>query len=229
MLVIELGMYGRGFALIARETEKATACVRDAERFMQELADEMNKKKSAHMAIMQLADSAFKMNVNAFNAAVEAARCGEPSCHKYAEGIRSYAGQLQYAYKTCEDLMKHCVKLMSLLRDEDKSDDSHLLQKQSDNTIFQAGLLNTQLSLESERSGRDEFRALSHEFEKALADFKHRSQQGEHTDKADTLKTYKEKLSVLIDQGNKTAKAAGDHGVGIAYILNEFRLFNSQQ
>lgn len=87
-LVVEIGMYGRGFALMAKETEKATSYVREAELFIQRLADEMNKKNSAiysannqklaHMAIMQIADCAFKMDMNAFNATVEAARSGKP-------------------------------------------------------------------------------------------------------------------------------------------------------
>ena len=234
-LVVELGMHGRGFALLAKETEKAAFYVRESELTMQRIADDMDKKdnelfssrdqKFIHIAIMQLEDSAFKMNVNAFNSAVETARAGEagePGCRLCAEGIKNYAYKLHKAYEKCKGLFDDCIKLVALLRNEGKNTDNGCLQKFFDDILFQAGILNTQLSLESERSGRSDFRTLSQDFEKALNVLKDENQRNEQINKNDIIKAYNEKLSLLTQRGNALATAAGNYGVGIAYIVNEF-------
>jgi hypothetical protein len=198
-LVVKMGKYGRGFSLIAKETEKATANIRGAEG-----------------EIHRLGDSAFKMNLNAFNAAVEAARSGqEPDCLECAEGLRVYAGTLHRACKKCDELNKKHINLTALLSDENKNTEDSLAHKHINDIIFQGDFLNTQLSLESERASRADFQTFSRDFEAALDAFK----------EAEALKVYSDKLEALIERGSTVAKDAGAHGAGIAYILNEFTLF----
>lgn len=238
-LVIKLGAQGRGFALIAKETEKGVSCVRDTEACLAHLVDEMGKTHNTAvnviihntitMAMVRLADSAFKMNLNAFNATVESARAGDTEeCVECAQGIRDYAGRMQILYKKSDELNKDFMKLMDLLRTKDEDAEKRQFWKALDDIIFQAGFLNTQLNLESERTGRNNFLTLSRDFEKALETLIQERQGEEQMNKTDMLKAFTKNILSLIERGKTEAKAAGDHGVGISYILKEYSQFASR-
>jgi hypothetical protein len=225
-LVIGLGIYGRGFSLVAKECEKATARIREGEqnvlRFL-EAGDALVLKEgdAVSAALSQLADSAFAMNLNAFNAAVETARAGEygePQCPQCAADIRAYAAALPNGYKTCEKLYSDSVKLLALLRTENNQNTCKI----NKDIAFQAGFLCTQLTLESERSSREDFLTLARAFEKALATFKSGITHNSPEDIPNAVKIFITALISLIKQGKATAEAAGAHGAAIKYIVEEF-------
>jgi len=246
-LVINMGTYGRGFALIAKETEKVVFGTRDFEsivlRILEKTTDQnkdvisSDDRKLIRSVISQTEDNAFKMNVNAFNAAVETARAGdagEPGCRLCTEGIYKYAYELQITAMTCNDLYNDYLKFIAMTDDEMQTNNIRSIQKQYEDIIFQASGMNTQISLESARSGREDFQKLSQNLEEALEILKKEVCRNDSTDKPDNtgnikmFKSYHEKLSTLIEQGLKTATAAGPHGAGITYILNEFNLMNAK-
>ena len=181
-LVIKLGAYGRGFAIIEKETDKAASCVRSAEHIVMQAIEGFSTKGAAgftaevdgsiNKAIIQLLDAAFTMNVNAFNATVETARAGEENIGGgYADGVRNYAHKLQRTAKTCESLYKDFIKTVSLLSDGSGQKGENYSKLYSD-VVFTAGFLTTQLCLEAERSGREDFRLLSQDFQKGLDEIK---------------------------------------------------------
>ena len=226
-LVINLGPYGRGFSAIAEEMEKACTVVRNAEAFFTNLSDKMQAasdtsfpepdKTLPQIACIEYA--AFKINVNAFNAAVEAARSGErEDAAECAKGVIDYAAQLQRANKTCVNAYNDFTRLIDLLSDKAETGNQNL-SKQLDDLIFLISILNTQLSLEARRSSRDNLIELSRDFEKA---FELLNQNRQRAD-AEAVTTFEKNLAELMKRGISEAEAAGDHGVGIAYILNEYK------
>ena len=240
-LVIDMGVYGRGYALIAKEIEKAVSGTRDFESIVNNILDEMNSQKndiispddnrSILSTISLLQDVAFKMNLNAFNAAVETARAGdagEPGVRLCTEGIRKYAYELHIAGITCSDLYNDYLKFIALNHGELKTDYNQIIHKNYEDILFMASFLNTQISLESARSGREDFRRLSQELEDVLNELQQKNRQNDPADNTNAFKSYNEKLSTLIEQGKETATSAGPQGTGIAYILNEFTLMNAK-
>lgn len=220
-LVLKLGVQGRGFALIARETEKAVSLVRNAEILMTRQAsdDDFDIESQTH-AMTKIQDSAFQMNLIGFNAAVESARSGdEEDCAKRAEEVRAYAAQMFHTTTKCKELNNEYMRLVELLCTKDMNADSHSLWKKYSDIVFQVNFLNTQLYLESERSSRDNFITLSRDFVKVSEALVHEQQ---HDDKTDVLDSFAKSISVLIERGKAEAKAAGNCGVGIAYILDEY-------
>jgi AraC-like DNA-binding protein len=238
-MVIELGQSGRGFAFILKILEKGVSHVREAETFMESLSSETGKdngleffnsnRNMLHTSLKNLQESAFIMNINAFNAAVETARSGyREDCVKCSDGIREYAGTIQRACKAFHNVINDCIKLMDMLVDKDENIGIRSFDKHLDDIIFQAGGMNSQMRLESERAWRDDFIALSKEFEDMLDSFINELQNKNQTEKTEALKKYKENVLTLIKRGNEVAKAAGDYGVGIAYILKEYNNYASQ-
>jgi hypothetical protein len=212
-LAAGMGVNGRGYAQIARETEKAVSCVKDAELIIQRLVDEADVSedglKSAQTALVSLSDSAFKTNINAFNMSVEAMRSGNiDESAECGSAAVAYAGGIWRTYKTCKNLIEDSAKLAELLHDEGNNTNDSRFQKQHDDIIWQFEFLNMQLRLESERAGLDCLRALAHDFGKMLEDFKH----GAKVD-----------LPPLIKQGEIAVEAAGARGAVISYILDEYR------
>jgi hypothetical protein len=226
-LVVQLGPQGRGFSLISRETAKGISSAREAEAVLSRLSDEMNDMDNSAVktVLTSLKEAAFQMNLNAFNAAVESARSGDrEECAACAKGVRDYAWLLHTTYTANNDFMGEAAKLMSLLCADDGKIQAHGFQKQLDDIVFQAELLNTQLSLESERASREDFLTLADEFAKTLKNLKQDNPQDEQKISV-LLKSYSGNLSTLIERGKAVANNAGDHGVGIMYIINEFDLF----
>ena len=235
-LVIDLGSYGKGFALIARETKKCVSQVQDAETFMTQLADKMEKMDNVSLSaydsgpvykiIYQLQNAAFATNLNAFNAAIETARSGEKKeCVECAERVRNYAGQMQQASVVCSELYGDCEKLITLLRVEDKDADKIQFQKYYDDIIFQAPLLNLQMELESERADNDNFRALAHRFEKARQTLIQGWKKEDYKNSLSAVQTYRQAAALLVKEAQNEAEAAGPHGEGIAFIAQEYELF----
>jgi AraC family transcriptional regulator len=234
-LVIDMGAYGGGFALIAKETEKSTACAREAEVLTTELAAALSKSDvtafqvsddiPAHMAIGRLEDAAFSMNLNAFNIAIESARAGDrDDCAACAKGVMEYAGQLQNAVMTCGECYNDYARLKALLcKKTDEQTATDCMQKRYADIIFHAGLLTAQLRLESARTGREDIIALSQDFEKALDTLRNEHfENNEQTNKSELLAAYIKNALALLERGNTIAEAAGEYGCGIAYILKEF-------
>jgi|GEM_PF-5587545 len=168
-LVIKMGAHGRGFALVARETEKSVSFLRNMETLLSETAgnDDFLSANKNLPSIGKIQDNAFQMNLNAFNAAVESARAGDAEdCTDCAQGVRDYAWRMHRTAIKCEELDKDYKRLVGLLSTKSKTSASHHQWKRLDDIMFQSGFLNTQLHLESERASHDKFLALSREFEK---------------------------------------------------------------
>jgi len=227
----KIGSYNRGFLLILNETKKSVSDAREFEAGINQTASNCGKADAssffeaktnpARAEMSRLMNAAFRMNLNAFNAAVESARAGDVEETKsIAKGVTDFAGTMQRACKSCDELIGEFEKLTGTLRFNEGGEERRF-SKTIDDIVFQARCINTQLSLESERANRDEFRAIAHEFEDALAKFSGDRDLGMIGDKT-ALKLYREKLQTIIEGGNETAAAAGAHGAGILYILKEY-------
>jgi len=230
-LTASLGAYGRGFALVADETKKSTAIARELEQFMTDLAKETAKKdvlefkeadkNPSYIKLINLSTAAFKTNVNAFNASVEAARSGgREDCVGCAEGVRNYAGVLQRAYVKCNDTNNDYIKYISILCEKEEHP-GNLLKKQVSHIIFNVEFINTQLSLEAKRSSREDFLNLSGEFDRILTAFKN-DLMPDGANLKDISKAFTEETAGIIKKGNKIAAEAGEWGKLISYILEEY-------
>lgn len=114
--------------------------------------------------------------------------------------MQKILAEAEAAYKY-EELANDYKRLVNLLCVKDENAGNHIQSKRYEEIILHAGLLNMQLYLESERSGREDFLALSREFENVL-------------EILCDINLFKGKLAALLERGNKEAKAAGIYGSG---------------
>ena len=234
-LVIACGPHGKGYAGITRETIKGVSTVRETEKSFERFAEgievwNINSSAPADMdnkraEIVRLEDAVFMMNVNSFNAAVESARSGfREECAECSRGVMEYVGQMQRACKNIYESNAERMKLTELIINGNYFDATRRPQKVFEDIMFQNAGLNMTLTMESARSGREDFMALAGEFEAAYEGLT------DECRKADSLyqaaEAYGEKLAALIKKGHEVAEAAGPYGVCIEYIMKEYGLFN---
>lgn len=204
-LVIKLGAQGRGFALVAKQTEKAVATLRSIDPHAPDIKANQ--------------DSAFEMNLNAFNAAVEAARAGDtPEATDCKNDAYHFAGQMHSVVMQCMTLHDEYKRLLALSQDKNNYHSIDPKTKKLGDITFQVPLLNTQIALEAERTTNSKFITLAREFEKTLT----------LPNNVDELEGFINALSTLVERGKAETNAAGPHGAGIAYILDEYTRLTTQ-
>lgn len=150
-----LGGRGSVFSYIAREVSASINVLKD-------VMDDFTRLRDGSTALTPMANTAYSMNINGFNASVETAREGSPAeCLAATEKIKKYAGVLQTAYHECEALCSEYGRLMELTKRSGRQYEQALAEKHMEDIIFQGGILSSQFALESERINREAFRALA--------------------------------------------------------------------
>jgi AraC family transcriptional regulator len=166
-------------------------------------------------AIKGIGDLAFDMNINAFNAAIEAARSGEPVLGKCAEQIRDYAWALQQTHMKTNDHFTECERLIKLaFAKEVRLDDADLL-KYLEDIQFQGSILASQFTLEAERAGKvyDGFIPIAKQAEDAVIGL---------TMDMESLTEYAKKIIAITGDLNNEIQKAGVYAPPFAYIAREY-------
>ncbi len=150
-------LHGRGGAFfhIAKEVSASISVLK-------KVAEDFKNLHDLPTALSQLANTAYSMNINGFNASVETARTGNSAeCLAAAEKIKQYTGNLQRTYRECEALCSEYERLTELTKRNGRQYKQALAEKHMDDIIFQSRILSSQFALEAERIQRETFRVLA--------------------------------------------------------------------
>lgn len=197
---------GSAFFYIAKEVSASI-------NVLQNVTDDFKNAHDLSAVLSQLVNTAYGMNINGFNASVEAARAGNPAeCLDVTEKIMKYTGVLQTTYHECEALHSEYERLMELTKRNDKQ--HALIEKHIDDIIFQSRILSSQFALESERANRETFRALA---------------QTAITADTNLVRTrnvagYREAIANFLEELNKEVSAL-EIGGSFAYFAKEYECF----
>ncbi len=150
-----LGGRGRVFSYIAKEVSASI-------NMLKSVTDDLKNLNDLSTALSKIANTAYSMSINGFNASVETAREGSSAeCLAATEKIMKYTGVLQTTYHECEVLCSEYERLMELTKRNGRQCEEALTKKHIDDIIFQSRILSSQFALESERINRETFRALA--------------------------------------------------------------------
>ncbi len=150
-----LGGRGRVFSYIAKEVSASV-------NMLKSVTDDLKNLNDLSTALSKIANTAYSMSINGFNASVETAREGSSAeCLAATEKIMKYTGVLQTTYHECEVLCSEYERLMELTKRNRRQCEEALTKKHIDDIIFQSRILSSQFALESERINRETFRALT--------------------------------------------------------------------
>lgn len=146
---------GRVFSYIAKEVSASV-------NMLKSVTDDLKNLNDLSTALSKIANTAYSMSINGFNASVETAREGSSAeCLAATEKIMKYTGVLQTTYHECEVLCSEHERLMELTKRNRRQCEEALTKKHIDDIIFQSRILSSQFALESERINRETFRALT--------------------------------------------------------------------
>lgn len=146
---------GRVFSYIAKEVSASV-------NMLKSVTDDLKNLNDLSTALSKIANTAYSMSINGFNASVETAREGSSAeCLAATEKIMKYTGVLQTTYHECEVLCSEYERLMELTKRNGRQYEEALTKKHIDDIIFQSRILSSQFALESERINRETFRALT--------------------------------------------------------------------
>ena len=199
---------GRAFSYIAKEVSASMDVLK-------KVTEDFKNIHDLSAALSQLANTAYGMNINGFNASVETAREGNHAeCLAATDKIMKYAGVLHTAYHECEALCSEYERLTELTKRNCGQNEQALAEKHIDDIIFQSRILSTQFALESERINRETFRALT---------------QIAITADTNLVKTrnvaeYREAIAKFLQQLNKEVSAL-EFGGSFAYFAKEYENF----
>lgn len=146
---------GRVFSYIAKEVSASV-------NMLKSVTDDLKNLNDLSTALSKIANTAYSMSINGFNASVETAREGSSAeCLAATEKIMKYTGVLQTTYHECEVLCSEYERLMELTKRNGRQYEEALTKKHIDDIIFQSRILSSQFALESERINRETFRTLA--------------------------------------------------------------------
>lgn len=231
-----MNKYGGAFLKIAKEVEKRTKEVSSVAELLNSYARDIEStvspellepnRKQIYAAINTLGDAAFYMNVNAFNAKIEATRSGDHAVlsgySECAEKIISYAGQLQQMYTSCSELFGECVRLLEMLKKDDNSE--AVTNKIVGDILFQGGILSVQLEIESERANNDTFKIFAKTAGEDLAALSSIRQHGNTADYKTVLSKYYEATAKLA-KACRAEAVSWERGAAFEYIASEYANF----
>jgi hypothetical protein len=214
-------------ARISREAkERAANTLQAAAAALAELTAEIEKKDAGSVytffkapidaLIKSNEESAFCMNINAFNAAIEAARSGgDEDFIKFAGRIRNYAWQIHQANKTCADYFSESAKLIELAFDSAPCPLEEENEKSLSDIIFQGSLLAAQFGLEAERACKvyDGFVPLAKKAEELVNDL---------MAKKISVSVYAGEMTGFTEKLNAEVKKSGVYAPPFAYIAKEY-------
>lgn len=220
---------GRGFSLIAEETDGIAGEFGLASDAFKKLAGYFNETENAEGTIgseafyltSRLEESVLRMNVASFNNLVESARAGEcGECPAISRAALDYAGKLSsIAHGECVESIGTFVKLAAFLGKKESSPEINYERNFSEDTALQAGFLVSQLRLESERAANERFLSISREIGAASEVFRDAAGRTGKRKRDDAAKIFCGSLTGLIGRGREAAREAGPRGACFAYIL----------
>ena len=182
---------------------------------LQNITDNLKNPHDLSTALSQLVNTAYSININAFNVSIETARAGNPAdCLDAAEKITKYTGVLQTTYRECEALCSEYERLMELTKQNGRQHEHALTEKRIDDIIFQSRILSSQLALESERINHEAVRALTQTAITA------------HTNLVATrnITDYRESITKFLQELNKKISAL-EFSSSLAYFTKEYECF----
>ena len=210
--VESLGERSGAYAFITKRVDESITTLDNAIR-------DLKNGESISSTLSLLGNTAFGMNINAFNAAVETARSGNTStCVEAAEKIMRYAGVLQNTYQKCESLANEYKRLIDLTERSINQSEQAIADKRVDDLMFQSGILSSQLTLEAERARLDSFRNIA----------KTASNNHNHFEKMRDVAKYSEELKLFLANLNKAVAEAGVCGGSFAYFAKEYGNFTNR-
>ena len=235
-IATEMNPYGAGFMRIASDMEKQTDKATNASYCINFYSASLEKtdikdlsgldKVDADRAIHSLENTAFNMNLIAFNTSVETARAAL-SDSELADKIREYAYTLHKTYTTCTELFKECSALTDLITkssDSNTESMSQKFQKIFDDIIFQGGILTMQLRIEAARWNNEIMLNHSKKADVAVKELSEK-RKCELVNDREILLKYKNTISELTSNLLADAEANMPHGLTFAYIAKEFEIF----
>ncbi len=208
MAVKSLSERGRVFCHIAKEVNASINVLKN-------VTDDFKNCRDLSTALSQIANTAFGMNIDGFNASVETAREGNPAECLVATGkIIKYADVLQTTYHECDALCNEYERLMELTKYNGRQYEQALTEKHIDDIIFQSKILSSQFALESERINRETFRALTQTVITADTNL----------GKTRNVAEYREAMAKFLEELNKEVSAL-EIGGCFAYFAKEYEHF----
>lgn len=199
---------GRVFFYIAKEVDASI-------NVLHNVKDDFINCRDLSSALSQLVNTAYGMNINAFNVSVETARAGNSAkCLAATEKIVKYTGVLQRTYHECEARCSEYQRLMELTKQNDKQHEHALTEKCMDDIIFQSRILSSQFALESERINLEAFRVLSQTT--IIADT--------NLVRTRNVVEYREAIARFVQELNKEVSALEIGGV-FAYFIKQYEYF----
>lgn len=199
---------GRAFLYIAKEVSTSINVLKN-------ITDDFKHLHNLSTALYQLANTAYSMNINGFNASVETAREGNcAECLTSTEKIMKYTDVLQTTYHECEALCCEYERLMELTKRNGKQYEHALAEKRIDDIIFQSRILSSQFALESERINCETIRALT---QTALT-------ANTNLLKNRNVAEYREAIAKFLQELNKEVPAL-EVGGSFAYFAKEYAYF----
>lgn len=203
-----LGGHSGAFVYIAKEVSASTSV-------LQNVIDDFKKINDLSTVLTRLANTAYGMSINGFNASVETARLGSPAeCLAATEKILKYTGVLQTTYHECDALCSEYERLMELTKRNGRQQEHALAEKHIDDIIFQSRILSSQFALESERINREMFRALAQTAITADTNLARTRNVAE----------YREAIAKFLQELNKEVSAL-EIGGSFAYFAKEYEYF----
>jgi AraC family transcriptional regulator len=174
--------------------------------------------EEVHIALRNIGDAAFHINIAAFNLTIETARAGKlapADMSACADAVRQYAGSLHRANSGCAALYGEYKRLTALLHRKPKPERDPL--KFLDDCVFQCRLICNQLILEAERARNGLFKAKA---ESVLTECKRLLEGG-----TETLPTFSDTVKTAAEYIKREAEARDPHGKPFAYIACELEAF----
>ena len=114
---------GRVFSYIAKEVSASV-------NMLKSVTDDLKNLNDLSTALSKIANTAYSMSINGFNASVETAREGSSAeCLAATEKIMKYTGVLQTTYHECEVLCSEYERLMELTKRNGRQYEEALTKK----------------------------------------------------------------------------------------------------
>jgi len=199
----------RAYAHIAKRVDENIVALSN-------LVCDLKNTKVVSSILPLLGNSAFEMNISAFNATVETARAGNtPKCIEATKKIMRYAEVLQNTHQECESLANEYNRLIALTERNAIQSEQSIANRRVDDLMFQSSILSSQFSLEAERACHDSFSNLAQ-----IANDNHR-----HFAESKDVAKYGKELESFLENLNKAVAEVGIYGGSFAYFAKEYENF----
>jgi hypothetical protein len=175
-------------------------------------------QEEIRVALCNIIDAAFHMNIAAFNLTIETARAGSSApvdMQACADAVREYAGKLHHVNSECAALYGEYKKLAALLIGKPKPERDPY--KFISDCIFQCELIRNQLILEAERARNNAFKDSASKITAACEEL--------NAHGPDNARQFSDTIKNIGAEIKREAEAKGLHGRTFAFIAAELIAF----